>query len=213
MTIADWLIIAATLSGPVLAVQAQKWIERATENRKRRIAIFEALMANRATRLSDEYVRALNMVDLVFRPKGLQAEKDRQVIEARRSLLGELVAAPTDQTNAAAMEAWATRCTDRLVALLKTMSASLGIAFAEEDLRRGVYHPKGHVDREAAQLAILQGMHRLLSGGALNMYIKEFPTSLEVVKAQALLNEKLARAYTDDGELKVKITSTPDEQK
>ena len=31
---AEWVIVFATLLGPVLAVQAQKWIERAREKRK-----------------------------------------------------------------------------------------------------------------------------------------------------------------------------------
>ena len=31
MTIADWLVIGATITGPILAVQAQKWIERYRE--------------------------------------------------------------------------------------------------------------------------------------------------------------------------------------
>jgi hypothetical protein len=214
MTIADWLIIAATLSGPVLAVQAQKWIERATENRKRRITIFEVLMANRATRLSDEYVRALNMIDLVFLPRGLTAEADRRVINAWRSLLGELNDLPHDQTNQAALEAWGTRCLNRHIALLMAMSASLGFGFSEEELRRGVYYPKAHVDREVALLAIMQGMQQLLVGTrALNMKVTEFPTSPEAVQLQTQLTEKMARAYTEDGELKVKITSTPEEQK
>jgi hypothetical protein len=46
MNTSDWAIICATLLGPVLAVQAQKWVERATESRRRRKWIFETIMSN-----------------------------------------------------------------------------------------------------------------------------------------------------------------------
>jgi hypothetical protein len=44
ITISDWLLIAATVTGPVLAVQAQKWVERATERRRQKRLIFATLM-------------------------------------------------------------------------------------------------------------------------------------------------------------------------
>jgi len=53
MNVSDWAIICATLLGPILAVQAQKWVERATESRRRKW-IFETIMANRATRVKEE---------------------------------------------------------------------------------------------------------------------------------------------------------------
>ena len=65
MTI-EWWIVLATLGGPVLAVQTQKFIERAGENRRQKLAIFATLMANRATRLNDDYIRALNSFELRF---------------------------------------------------------------------------------------------------------------------------------------------------
>ena len=49
---ADIAIVVATLLGPVLAVQAQKWLERGREITQRRAWIFRTLMATRATNLS-----------------------------------------------------------------------------------------------------------------------------------------------------------------
>jgi hypothetical protein len=92
----EWWIVAATLAGPVVAVQTQKWIERATERGKRRQWIFTALMANRATRLSDDFVRALNLIDLEFSPKRFRGSVDRMVIDAWRALFGELGNGPPD---------------------------------------------------------------------------------------------------------------------
>ena len=72
----EWWVVLATVAGPVIAVQTQKWIERASENRNRKRLIFEVMMANRATRLSDDHVKAVNMIDLAFLPKGIDAKKE-----------------------------------------------------------------------------------------------------------------------------------------
>jgi hypothetical protein len=66
MTTSDWAIVSATLLGPILAVQAQKWLERWRDYRNRKMWVFQTLMATRAARLEAEHVRALNMIDLVF---------------------------------------------------------------------------------------------------------------------------------------------------
>jgi len=75
------VIGATTIAGPILGVQAQKWLERATERRRARRSIFHALMSNRATRLNDDFVKALNLIDLEFSG----GSKDREVINAWRS--------------------------------------------------------------------------------------------------------------------------------
>ena len=62
----DWTVITATILGLILAVQAQKAVEALREHRTRKTSLFEQLMATRASRVSSEPVRALNMIDLVF---------------------------------------------------------------------------------------------------------------------------------------------------
>lgn len=62
----DWIIVAATLLGPILAVQAQKAVESFRERRSRKARVFSQLMATRAARVSPEHVQALNMIDIVF---------------------------------------------------------------------------------------------------------------------------------------------------
>jgi hypothetical protein len=64
--VGELAIVFATLLGPVLAVQAQKWIERAREKTQRKIAIFRTLMATRATFLSPAHVEALNAIPIEF---------------------------------------------------------------------------------------------------------------------------------------------------
>jgi uncharacterized protein DUF6680 len=199
----EWWVVIATIAGPVIAVQTQKWIERATESRRRRRYIFDVMMSNRATRLADEHVRALNMLDLEFR-----AKRDAPVIAAWRALFGELTQGIKDgETDQTILNAWNRRCDDLYVTLLSAISKRLGFSFVEEDLRRGIYYPRGHSERETAQLAILHGLGLILEGrAALSMKVTEFPTSQQVVDAQTILLDKLSKAYTADGELRVSIS-------
>jgi hypothetical protein len=204
----EWWVVFATLAGPVLAVQTQKWIERASEGRRQRVSLFTALMANRATRLADDYVRALNLIDLVFLPKWWWfPEKDRAVIRAWRALLDELNHGPGDgETDRQIIAMWNTRCSDRLVDLLAAMSKALGYNFTNEELRRGIYHPMGHVEREQSQLAILHGLRKILEGSeSLRMKVTEVPASPEGAELQRTLNEKMAKAYDENGSLRVRI--------
>lgn len=64
--ITDVAIVVATLLGPILAVQAQKWLERNSEIKQRRISIFRALMMTRATALSPVHVEAINAIPMEF---------------------------------------------------------------------------------------------------------------------------------------------------
>lgn len=41
----DWVAVAAIVIGPILAVQAQKIVERIKDKRERRLKIFKALMS------------------------------------------------------------------------------------------------------------------------------------------------------------------------
>jgi hypothetical protein len=87
------------------------------------------------------------------------------------------------------------------------MSKALGYSFSQEELRRGIYHPQGHAEREVMILTILSRLRSILEGKeSLPMKITEAPVAApEVVKFQAQLTERMATAYGDDGALKVRI--------
>jgi hypothetical protein len=74
-----WLTLIAVIVGPVLAVQAQKYIERRREERIRKVFLFRELMATRAARLSQRHVEALNLIDLEYNQT---KSKERAVHEA-----------------------------------------------------------------------------------------------------------------------------------
>jgi uncharacterized protein DUF6680 len=202
----EWWIVGATILGPVVAVQTQKFVERATENRRRQKMIFTALMANRATRLNDDYVRALNLIDIEFLPGRWQPENNRKVIEAWRTLFGELHN-PPEPDEPIANRAWNQRCDDRLVGLLSAMSRALGHRYTDEELRRGIYYPRGKFEIEQVQVGVLHGARAVLEGkAALQMRITEIPVNPETAAAQAAVLGKLATAYTNEGELRVRIS-------
>ena len=199
------VIAGATIVGPILAVQAQKWIERATERRRSRRAIFHALMSNRATRMNDDFVRALNLIDLEFSALRFFGSKDRAVIHAWRSLFGEYQQGARVASEVE-LRAWSQRIDDYLVSLLSAMSAALGYKFSEEELRRGIYYPKGRIELEQNQLAVLHGLRQLLEGRlSIPMKVTEFPSSHELAAAQTTLAERAVKAYDDDGAIKVRM--------
>lgn len=198
------VVAAATILGPILAVQAQKWIERATQRTNARRSLFHSLMSNRATRLNDEYVRALNLIDLEF-SQTQSKPRDKAVIDAWRSLFGELHNSPGDGASADENRAWNQRVDDRLISLLAAMSKALGYDFSDEQLRRGIYYPKGRFDLEQTQLAVLRGAKALFEGTALPMKLTEMPNSPELLEAQIAMMKKSAGAYGADGVLRVHV--------
>ncbi len=52
MELKDWIMTAAVIAGPILAVQSQKIIESFLSKKQRRLNLFHTLMSTRATRLS-----------------------------------------------------------------------------------------------------------------------------------------------------------------
>ena len=106
MTISDGLLIAATIAGPVLAIQAQKFIERAGEKRRRKSHIFYTLMSTRATRIANEHVQALNAIELEFNRGWFRnRSKEKSVIDAWR-LHRDNLNQPCDENDATAQKAW-----------------------------------------------------------------------------------------------------------
>jgi len=211
VTVSDAALIAATLLGPILAVQAQKWVERATELRRQRVWIFTTLMANRATRIADDNIKALNGISLAYLPRRFGAKKDQAVIDAWRSLFGELtqgLAGAGENPDQGTINRWEERCNNLYVELEKAMAAALGYKFTDEELRRGVYYPRGHGEREQARLTILHNLKLLLTGEtAINMRVKEMPVAPEAAAAQIALQEKISKSYSDDGSLKITMVN------
>ena len=58
--------IAAILISPIIAVVISIWLQNRKEQRGQKLSIFSTLIATRHALISEEPVRALNMIDVVF---------------------------------------------------------------------------------------------------------------------------------------------------
>lgn len=200
ITITDGFLIAATLAGPVLAVQVQKFIERATEKHRQKLYIFAALMNTRATRLANEHVQALNMIELVF---SAAKAAEKAVIDAWRLYADKLNEGPSEETEGA-IKAWTARCDDLFVELMYALSRALRYKFDRVQLKRGIYYPRGHGEAEIAQRAIQQGLAKVLAGDrAIPMNVIGFPVSKDAIELQEKVNQSLLKALS--GETAVRV--------
>ncbi len=183
LRIADLAIVVATMLGPVLAVQAQKYLERRREVDARQRRIFLALMTTRATTLAKAHVEALNAIPVEFygRRKPL-----REIIEAWKEYLNHLNMKGMDPA------VWNAKTADLFFALLHKLSGYLGYDFNLVELRQEAYLPQFHVEVESNQLAVLSGAAALLRGEkALPMEVRAWPVDAEALTAQKALQALL----------------------
>jgi hypothetical protein len=166
MSISDWAIVLATLLGPILAVQAQKWLERWRDYRNRKMWVFQTLMATRAAWLEPERVRALNMIDLVFYGRrrfgrNWRSDTEQAVLDAWKIVLDELSDPWNDKVN---NDARLTRRTDLFINLLVAMGEDVRYRFDRVQLKNGAYFPTGHGTTTAEQNELRRLAIQLLKG-------------------------------------------------
>lgn len=193
------LTIIAIILGPILAVQAQKIIERITQRRDEKRRLFITLMATRGRPLLLEHVQALNMIDITFTVKGIiasiifwRSKKDKAVIEAWSELRDHLYNYPPRPTSQegtviskedtsaynAQMQTWGSNKNELLIELLDKMAKSLGYYFDKVLLKRGSYTPQQYGDLETFQIINLAGLADLLVGNSsLPIRIVEIPST------------------------------------
>lgn len=154
--ITDVAIVVATFFGPIAAVQAQKWLDRSRQVRDRRVAVFRALMATRASVLAPAHVDALNAIPLEFHGR---SQKLRDVITAWNVLLDHL-----NTRNPPDLNRWGERRVDLFVSLLFKISQCLGYGFTELDIKNNFYAPQGHQTVQSDQEIIRRGLADVFSG-------------------------------------------------
>lgn len=189
-------IVIATIAGPILAVQAQKWLERGRAINERRAHIFRVLMATRAARLSPGHVEALNAIPVEF--YGPNKPKLKEITDAWQSYLDAL----SDDT--LSNEAAALRRANLFVDLLYLMSKFVGYDFSKSEISKNVYMPTGHVNIETDQETIRRGFASVLRGEAsIPMNVTGFPFDADASAKQIELNARLLEWL--EGQRAVKI--------
>lgn len=199
-------IILATLMGPVLAIQAQKLIERATERRNAKKRIFYALMATRAARVAAEHVQALNMIDLEF-GKGIFGwwpARDKEVTRRWR-IYADQLNLPFDEDDQTSLRNWVDRGDELFTDLLDAMAKALGYDFDRVQLRRGIYYPKAHSEAERRREVFDKALVRIVTGeDALPMKVTELPVNEDAAALQVAVYQRILNSYNDQGALTVR---------
>jgi len=207
-------IIVATLLGPILAVQAQKAVERARDRNNRKSWVFHTLMATRAARLSTDHVQALNMIDLAFYGKRIfgirhRSKRETAVLDAWHEYLDHLNTKYDDEN----FSLWVTQGEELFVNLLFSLTADVGFRFDRVKLKKGVYSPIGHGELEFEQQQLRKRTIEVLSGEkSLKLDVTGFPLNEDVLKLQLELQAKLLAALEGHGRLAVEVVSKSAEQ-
>lgn len=198
MTEAEWMLAASALIGPVLAVQAQKWVERAREAYHRRNWVFSTLMATRQARVSFEHVRALNSVDLAFYGSRLlgrawRMPSSQAVLDAwhdyhsHLSLSGEL----RPKTEGESRD-WQGRGDELFTNLLERLALAMDYKFERVQLKAGSYSPEAHINQEFEQQTMRRLSLDILSGNkSLCMEVKAWPVDQTMAAHQKIMQTQL----------------------
>jgi hypothetical protein len=169
--LADIAIIFATVAGPVLAVQAQKFLERRREKADRQADLFRTLMLTRTTVLSRRHVEALNAIQLEF--YGV-----KEITDAWQSYFDHMNRqGPLDQV-------WQDNRLNLLVDMLYQMGQYLGYDFNKVKIKNEVYAPNLHAEIEENEFAIQRGLAGLFKGDKpLPLSVREMPTDPQMKEA------------------------------
>ncbi len=160
----DIVVVFAIIVGPILAIQVQKLIERVTQRKNAKEAIFKVLMSTRGIPLSPEHVRALNMIDIEFYGNN---KKNKKVIAAWRLYLDVLANSPQDfeaPDYKTKLDAWTNKSSDVFTDMLFEMTTALGYKFDKVLLKRGSYTPTYYGETELDQHIIRKGVADLFLG-------------------------------------------------
>src|SRR5690554_3306086 len=161
----DIVMILAVIAGPVLAVQAQKYIESIRESKNRKLRIFHTLMSTCATRLAQDHVAALNMIDIEFYGKTRfgkrsQSGGEKKITNAWKVYNDHLNNKPSDDR----LDAWLEKGDELFTSMLYALAQHLGYEFDEVQLKRDCYRPIAHGNIENEQHRLRQGLVDVLDG-------------------------------------------------
>jgi len=179
----DWLTIIAILVAPWVALWIQAKLDERKDIKNRRLDIFKTLMATRASPLSVEHIKALNMIDIEF----YAGKKYRLVRRLWRKYLHARVVKYSVQNEAEKVQ-FNKDCEETLTGLLVAMGDSLGYDFDETHIRESIYKPQAHVNEENYQFFMKAKLVELFSGTFhLPMDVKSLPVTQDEIEEQKQL--------------------------
>lgn len=164
----EWLIILATLTSPLIAVQVTEYINRRKQTRDEQLRTFRVLMATRASNLDVSHVQALNSIDVIFNGKSVRQEAVRRQWKHYLDHLND---------KNYPKEHWEAKRKELLVELLDTMGKHLGFDFDKTHLKNQSYYPQGYGDLEHENATVRRALIEILSGNRpLPMWVANLST-------------------------------------
>ena len=207
VTNAEWAIVFATLMGPILAIQAQKFLEELREYRDAKLWVFRSLMTTRMQRVSVDHVRALNMIDICFYGKRVfvwhrQTDVEKKVVTSWKIYLNNL-ATGIDGWSESQQQIHFSHRNKQFNSLLSDIGAAVGYHFDEVHIEKAGYIPIAHDDNETKQRQLLESAVHVLQGKqSIKMDIASFPSDPKIAENYQKMIAQIA-TITEGGALKV----------
>ncbi|HEY0429017.1 MAG TPA: DUF6680 family protein [Pyrinomonadaceae bacterium] len=184
MTAFEWILIFATILAPILAVQAQKWLERGRERKQRREWVFKTLMATRAYPISQPHVEALNLIDIEF-------YNDKEIRDAWNAYLDHLRQIFEETEDNATSQLWQETRKNLFAEMMYKMGKSLRYHFNTTHIKRASYFPVGLGEMENDFQVIRKALIDVLNGRKhISMAVVDFP-DMEDSDAQKMVYETM----------------------
>lgn len=181
------IVITALLSGLVATLVTLYW-QHKNEVRNRKMAIFNTLMANRYLFTSEESVKALNSIDVVF-------YHDKNVRDAFKSFLDEADKSPSQKPNIA----------DKHLKLLEEMSKALNLSGISWDTIKRMYYPVALDEKINDEITIRK--QQVLKGRNIDESSKKVNDSSAINNAMAI--HLITELFKNPESLRAILASNP----
>lgn len=162
----DFITTIALIIGPIIAVQTQKYLEKLQDKKERRLNIFKTLMSTRATPLSQEHIKALNMIDIEFYgcTSFILKERHQNKLEKSVTIAWDTYNQYLNSSNSD-NEQWEIKRVKLFTELLYAISKTLNYDFDKLQLQpQYCYRPLAHGEIEKRQINTLISIEEILSG-------------------------------------------------
>jgi hypothetical protein len=173
-----WVLVGATIIGPVAAVQIERFLARRREARERQAGVFRTLMATRAAMLSRDHVAAINAVPIEFHTVP-------RVMEKWRAYFAHLDVKPIDQ-------GWLNRRLDLYTDMLAAIAKRLDYPFEPLQIKNEIYSPEHYAKLEEDEAIVRKGMVAIMKGEkAFPLEVKSIAQDESAAKLQFAVNKAL----------------------
>jgi hypothetical protein len=161
------ITIVAIILSPIIALNIQKKLDAAQENKARQLDVFRKLLITHMDNVSTEHMQALNMIDIEF-------YHEKEIRTSWNAYRNHLYAPPKTEESSL-QEQWINDSADLLTALLYNMARLLEYKFDETFIKNGTYIPKAL-------------NHKKMAGDLLNFVYLDIATGKKPLKIELVSN-------------------------